>query len=467
MVYALFKPDLLELAREVHQQHVLFENGKISGKELNKIQLERFKNTLRHVKNNTPFYRDTLSGLSDSSINKLGWNTFRKLPFTTKNDLHTAGHGMAAGPLTEAWIYYETTGTTGAATPCPRNEQDSIFNNTPLILRYSEIFRVHGPQHIVGVMGPTELHSTGDTFEDVCRSLGHTVVKMWPRSPVVGLDRAVMLIKELKITALVCTPAIAISLAKHLLRKDCAPSDLGVKLIFTLGELTTPALLRNIGEVWGSAVYNCMYASQESSILAASDKDGNLCTVPLNVAYEVINPLTEQVLKPENARMTGELVITHLYPGQKPLIRYRTGDMVRAQVMDQGRWHIIPIGRVRDTLTINGSNHYAYDIEAALFENLKGCLDYHIQVETVAGADQLSVTLELGNSSAAQSNLESVASSMADKLDARVRITVGSTDAITGTAAMVSWKAARLHDKRHGSDNQERETALKIAARRA
>ena len=24
-------------------------------------------------------------------------------------------------------------------------------------------------------MGPTELHSTGDTFEDVCRSLGHTV----------------------------------------------------------------------------------------------------------------------------------------------------------------------------------------------------------------------------------------------------------------------------------------------------
>lgn len=466
-MYALFKPELLELARTVHQQHAVFEKDGISAGELNDIQLGRIKNILRYVKAHSPFYRDRLSVLSDSAIDELDWNAFCQLPFTTKNDLREAGHGMAAAPLTNAWIYYETTGTTGAATPCPRNEHDSIFNNTPLILRYSELFRAHGQQHIVGVMGPTELHSTGDTFEDVCRSLGHTVVKMWPRSPVVGLDRAVTLIRELKITALVCTPAVAISLARHLIKKGQSPSDLGVKLIFTLGELTTPALLRNIGDVWGSAVYNCMYASQESSILAACDKDGNLCTVPLNVVYEVVNPLTGKVLDPVNAKMTGELVITHLYQGQKPLIRYRTGDMVRAQVMGKGHWQIIPIGRVRDTLVINGHNHCAYDVEAALFEHLKGCLDYHIQVETMGGDDQLSVTLELQQNTAFDNDLEAVASSMAARLGARVHLTVGPTDAVTGTAAMVSWKAARLHDKRSGSDNNERETALNIAARRA
>jgi phenylacetate-CoA ligase len=264
----------------------------------------------------------------------------------------------------------------------------------------------------------------------------------------------------------VCTPAVAIGLAKHLIKKGQSPSDLGVKLIFTLGELTTPALLRNIGDVWGSAVYNCMYASQEASILAASDKDGNLRTVPLNAVYEVINPLTGQVLEPESARMTGELVITHLYQGQKPLIRYRTGDMVRAQVMDKGYWQILPIGRVRDTLVINGHNHCAYDIEAALFEHLKGCLDYHIQVETIAGVDQLSVTLDLEQEIAAHNDLQAIAIAMESKLGARTQITVGSTDAVTSTAAMVSWKAARLYDKRSGSDNRERETALKIAARR-
>lgn len=466
-MYALFKPELLELARVTYQQHALFERDGMSAEALNDIQLERLRKTLRYVKTSSPFYQSRLSALSEGALVTLGWDVFRKLPFTTKDDLREAGHNMAAAPLMNAWIYYETTGTTGPSTPCPRNECDSIFNNTPLILRYNEIFRAHGQQHIVGVMGPTELHSTGDTFEDVCRSLGHAVVKMWPRSPVVGLDRAITLIRELKITALVCTPAVAISLARHLSKKGQSPSTLGVKLIFTLGELTTPALLRNIGDVWGSAVYNCMYASQESSILAASDKDGNLCTVPLNVVYEVINPLTGQVLEPENEKMTGELVITHLYQGQKPLIRYRTGDMVRARVMDNGKWQIIPIGRVRDTLVINGHNHCAYDVEAALFEHLKGCLDYHIEVETVAGVDRLSVTLELEQGIATHNDLEAVASFMENRLGARACISVGSTDAVTGTAAMVSWKAARLHDKRSGSDNQERESALKIAARRA
>jgi phenylacetate-CoA ligase len=466
-VYALFKPELLELAREVHQQHALFESDGISAEALADMQLERLKKILGYVKAHSPFYRDTLSALSDGGIEALDWNAFRKLPFTTKNDLREAGHNMAAAPLMKAWVYYETTGTTGSSTPCPRNEHDSIFNNTPLILRYGDLFRAHGENHIVGVMGPTELHSTGDTFEDVCRSLGHTVVKMWPRSPVVGLHRAVTLIGELKITALVCTPAVAISLARHLLKKGENPSALGIKLIFTLGELTTPALLRNIGDVWGSAVYNCMYASQESSILAVSDADGTLATVPLNIVYELVNPLTGLVVGPENARMTGELVITHLYQGQKPLIRYRTGDMVRAQVMDKGHWQIIPIGRVRDTLIINGRNHCAYDIEAALFEHLKGCLDYHIQVETVAGVDQLRVTLELEQNTAAHNDLDFVAGSMEARLGAPAHISVGSTDAVTGTAAMVSWKAARLHDMRNGSDNQERETALKIATGRA
>jgi phenylacetate-CoA ligase len=466
-VYALFKPELLELARAVQQQHELFENNGILADELDKIQLERLRNTLRYVKANSPYYRAALSILTEGDIDACDWDMFRKLPFTTKNDLREAGHNMAAAPLNNAWIYYETTGTTGAATPCPRNEQDSIFNNTPLILRYKKIFLAHGQQHIVGVMGPTELHSTGDTFEDVCRSLGHTVVKMWPRSPVVGLERAVTLIKELKITALVCTPAVAISLARYQLQNEQSPSELGVKLIFTLGELTTPALLRNIGDVWGSAVYNCMYASQESSILAASDKDGNLCTVPLNVVYEVVNPQSGQVQEPEGSKMTGELVITHLYQGQKPLIRYRTGDMVRVKVMNNGGWQIIPIGRVRDTLIVNGNQHCAYDIEAALFEHLKGCLDYHIQVDAVAGVDQLRITLELENSASKRNDLEAVTNFLEAKIGGHAHISIGSTDAVTGTAAMVSWKAARLHDKRNGSDNRERETALNIVAKRA
>ena len=68
---------------------------------------------------------------------------------------------------------------------------------------------------------------------------------------------------------------------------------------------------------------------------------------------------------------------------------------------------------------------------------------------------------------ATQNDLVAIAAFMQTRLGALTRIAVGPTDAVTGTAAMVSWKAARLHDKRQGSDNRERDTALTLAARRA
>lgn len=122
------------------------------------------------------------------------------------------------------------------------------------------------------------------------------------------------------------------------------PATTSVRLILTVGELTTPALLRNIGDVWGAHVYSCMYASQESSILAVCASDSHLYTIPLNNYYEIIDPVSGKGYDITKGQVTGELVITHLYQGQKPLIRYRTGDMVRSTYMPDGSQKLFPLG---------------------------------------------------------------------------------------------------------------------------
>lgn len=316
----------------------------------------------------------------------------------------------------------------------------------------------------MGVLGPTELHSTGDTFEDVFRSLGHTVVKMWPRSPVVGMERVVALIEEPSITALVCTPAAAISLARYMNESGLSPQQSPIKLILTLGELTTPSLLRNIGHVWEAEVYNCMYASQESSILAACKDDGSLYTVPLNNYYEIINPDTTKCLDLNVGEVIGELVITHLYKGQKPLIRYRTGDMVKATMMPDGSLKIIPLGRVRDTILLNTVNYSAWDIEAALLYKLTNCLDYYIQIDRKNNEDILNVVVELHDVDfSVSTRLSEVEDFMHAELHGvQVNISEGNTTELTNTSAMVSWKAARLHDMRPDSDNSDRDSAMKL-----
>ena len=466
-MYAIFKDDLLQRARDVYHHHNDFSAGKISLDSLRKHQNSALREILSHVTTHSEFYKKHLSGLTPADISSLTVNTINTLPFTTKEDLRNSGNTLVSAPLESSWIYYETTGTTGAPTACPRNETDSVHNNTPLIINYRDIFNQHGDKHIVGVMGPSELHSTGDTFEDVFRSLGHTVVKMWPRSPVVGMKRVMALINELNITALVCTPAVAISVARFIKNAGQDPAATSIRLILTVGELTTPALLRNIGEVWGAQVYSCMYASQESSILAVCSYDSYLYTVPLNNYYEIIDPLSGKNVDTTQGQVTGELVITHLYKGQKPLIRYRTGDLVRASLMPDGSQKLIPVGRVRDVLTLNGTPCCAWDLEAALLEKLSGCLDYAIQIDRQQGTDMLTVTVEMFDALVEPSHtLTEVKKFMEQRLPGvKVSLSMGETAAVTGTSAMVSWKAARLHDLRPEADNTDRDAALSLINR--
>ena len=328
-----------------------------------------------------------------------------------------------------------------------------------------EVLAQHGDAHIIGLMGPTELHSTGDTFEDVFRTLGHTVVKMGPRSPLVGIERALNLIEELGITALVCTAGVAVELARYVIRANKSPAQFGLKCLFVLGELMTPQLLANLETIWETTIYNCMYASQEASILAAVCADGKQRTVPLNNYYELIDPDTTQRIEmpADGSQAKGELVVTNLYHGQKPLIRYRTGDMVVARATGDGGWIIEPVGRVGDTVELGGRTFTAYEVEASIFEYLSGCLDYQTTVMNIDGSEVLDIVVEIPDVYDI-SQIELLARHVELTLGVRTVVRLGETDPLASTAAMVSWKAARFQDRRTGRADHEHVVAQCLSA---
>jgi phenylacetate-CoA ligase len=465
-MYSLFRPELHESGLSYLDELKKYLSGQLAGPELSSIRLKKLEEVIAYVRQGSPFYRRHLAAIDDCGGRQGLAATVKTLPYTTKKDLSSAGLSLCAGQITDAWIYYETTGTTGPSTPCPRNEIDSLVNNSFLSLQYQPIFK--GRKHVVGVMGPTELHSTGDTFEDVFRSLGHTVVKMWPRSPVVGMDRVLRLIKDLKITALVCTPAVAAELLKHARRKDVNPQHLGIEIILVLGELITPNRLKNLARNWNARLFNCMYASQETSILAACGDDNRLTTIPLNNYYELLCPFSGTALEVGNAVVAGEIVITHLYNGNKPLLRYRTGDMVRCMAGKNESWTIEPIGRVKDVLVLNEKPVYAFDIENAIFEDLEYCFEYTIEITRVADRDRVAVTLEKCDELDDTAHVARLRDKLESRFGVAVDIQVGDAGNLIGVAAMVSWKAARIHDQRQlgdnrqSGDNLERGTALEI-----
>ncbi|MGW1951469.1 phenylacetate--CoA ligase family protein [Streptomyces sp. NPDC001920] len=472
-MFTEYDPEAGALTRELRDQFDAFASGEWDAARLTAHQTRRLREVVAYARARSPFYQERLSALTDDEISALSIDDLRSLPFTTKEDLRKAQLEILSLPVSQAWIFYETTGTTGAATPCPRTNSDSIHNNTVLTAYYRDVLARYGDGQVIGVSGPTELHATGDTFGDVCRNLGHGVAKMWPHSPLVGFDRALELMRSLPLTGLFCTPGMAMSLAQKALDAGFdLKRDFSLDILMLTGELMSPSLLRNIGEVWGAEARNCLYASQEASVLAAATADGSLRTAPLINHYEVIEPEgTEPVAPDADGVRCGELVVTNLYAGAKPLIRYRTGDMVR--MTDPGPDAAVPapaleaIGRVRDRLRLNGHLVNGYDLEDLLLRRFRDYLDYQVTVDRNAvGQDVLSLTLQAGPAGDHWDAVEAAAEDCRRELDTPLTVTTGSPGPITSTGAMVSWKAARVVDLRAES-SLENTSAERIAAARA
>lgn len=467
-MFTVYRPELAAVASTIRDRQRSFAAGDWSPDRLAAYQWERLRDTVRYVRDHSPFYRRTLGHLTDSAIAGLGPASWPRIPFTSKDELRDAQHDILSRPLSQAWILYETTGTTGPSTPCPRDNVDSLHNNSVLTTYYDTIFRQFGDDQIIGVSGPTEMHAFGDTFGEVCRNLGLAVAKMWPHAPTVGFPRALELMRTVPITGLFCTPGMALTLAKKIITAGLDPvHDYRLKVLMLTGELASPSLLANIGQLWGAQAYNALYASQEASVVGAAAADGCLHTAPLINYYEVIDPDSGEPVPEARGVRSGELCVTALYQGAKPLVRYRTGDLVRlTEALPSAS---VPsatlevLGRARDTLELNGNPITGYDLEDLLLSQVRGYLDYQIVIERTGDVDRL--TLQLHGTVDEDARHRTI-ERCREELGTELTISSGELGSITGTAAMVSWKAARVVDRRAPEDHEKR-VAHRLAAGRA
>ncbi|MFL6124150.1 phenylacetate--CoA ligase family protein [Actinophytocola sp.] len=471
-MFTVYHPESAELTARLWDQHVELLAGRWDPRRLAEHQAELFRTTVSYVRERSTFYRSRLAGVRLADDGPLTEAELASIPFTSKADLREAQFDLLSRPVPAAWIFYETTGTTGAATPCPRDNVDSVHNNTVLTEYYRTVFGRFGDAQVIGVAGPSELHATGDTFGDVCRNLGLAVAKMWPHSPMIGFPRALEVMRLLPVTGLFCTPGMALALAKKARESGLdTRADFHLDVLMLTGELASPGLLANIGELWGATAHNALYASQEASVLAAVTGDGSLSTAPLINYYEVVDPVT---LAPTPADASGvrqgELVVTNLYQGAKPLVRYRTGDLVRMYPAAAGAAAPVPtlevLGRVRDELVLNDHPVTGYDLENLLLRHVRGYLDYQVVLDRgTTGADRVTLVLQ-GDVDPTDPALAATVEDCARELGVELLVSFGDPGAITGTGAMVSWKAARVVDRRSPDDHETR-VAHALAARRA
>lgn len=432
--------------------HRAYWTNTISEDDLTLWHEERLKKVFCHVKSQSVFYSKHFKNIDVENVTLANLSS---LPFTTKDDLRASMLDILSGTLEDSIYYYETTGTTGSATPCPRDKKESYANNKQLSMAYQGVLEKHFPagKTVVGIMGPTEVHSFGDTLGEVCDQLGVCNAKIWPHSPVIGYPKTLQLMKDLRIGVVASAPGLLLALAKEAERLGFNPrEDFYLRAFMMSGELCTPALKNNLYSLWGCEAYNSLYGSQEAMIIAAANTNDQLMPHRLNYIIEVLDPNTGESMGDSGE---GELCVTMLIDGIKPLIRYRTGDLVCIQKAAKQPIALAQVmkvvGRVKDAMILNGKAFTAGHIEQALLEGVEQCLGYQIVINCVNGADTVIAKMEMSRFYRGdRSQLTLMARErVRERLGVETTIMiVDDLDDHVNLGSWFSWKEARIIDQR-------------------
>jgi len=256
-----------------------------------------------------------------------------------------------------------------------------------------------------------------------------------------GMDsrRRLGLLAETGSTILLCTPTYALHLAEVARKEGVSTTDSSIRLTIHAGEPggSVPEVRRRISEAWGARVFDHAGAS-EIGAFGVPDSEGR--GVVLNEAEfiaEVIEPASGEALEREGE---GELVLTNLGRIGWPVVRYRTGDIVRARRLEDGRLLLEGgvLGRVDEMITVRGVNVYPAALEN-IIRGRSASGELRITARRDGEMDEISIELE-----ADAATCRAVAEEIHDLIGLRASV----EQAADGSLPRFELKSRRFRDLR-------------------
>lgn len=202
-------------------------------------------------------------------------------------------------------------------------------------------------------------------------------------------------------SVLCCTPTYAIRLGEAAREEGFAAAAIRLRTIVVAGEpgAGIPAVRARIEELWPGARVKDHHGMTETGPVSyeCPVRERTLHIIEDGYIPEVIDPKTGQQMGPG---ATGELVLTNLGRVGSPLIRYRTGDMVKTAeepVCACGTTDLALeggiIGRTDDMVVIRGVNVHPSAVEE-LIRGIGEVAEYRVEVFTRHGMPELSLHVE-------------------------------------------------------------------------
>jgi len=416
--------------------------------QLQSLQLQRLNLSLQRA-SQAGFYRQRLRSARLLDVNLHSLEQLRQLPFTSKEDLRqNYPLNLRCVPRADIVRIHGSSGTTGRPTfvAYSANDLRTWANLCARFLAAGGLRREHMAQIAFGY----GLFTGGFGLHYGIEALGASVV------PAGGGNtaRQVMLLQDLQVDAIICTPSYALNVAEVARSEGIDPRELALKLGFFGGEMWTEDMRTTLEQDFAIRAFN-NYGLSEIMGPGVSGECFAQDGMHIQEDHFIVECIDPDTLEPVPPGQPGELVFTTLTKEAMPILRYRTRDI--ATLDDRpcrcGRTSIRMgrvAGRTDDMLIIRGVNVFPSQVEEALLRVEGTAPHYQIELSRPGNLDIVTVRVEVRE--------QDFSDKMSQMQDLRGRIDQA-IHTVTGvrmrvelveprTLARTDGKAVRVIDKR-------------------
>ncbi len=203
-----------------------------------------------------------------------------------------------------------------------------------------------------------------------------------------------------KVKFLCCTPTYALHLAEVAVAENINLKDSTVETIIVAGEPggSLPHVCDRVTELWNGAHMFDHYGMTEVGPVAYEDheREGIMRIIESSYFVEVVN---SQTGKTDQSGEVGELVLTTLGRLGSPLLRYRTGDLVKPIKMEEKGSSGIALekgilGRADDMIVVRGVNLYPSAVDDVI-RSCQDIVEYRVNISRLESLLEVSIEVEL------------------------------------------------------------------------
>lgn len=420
-------------------------------KDIEALQLERLKQTVKYCYDNVPFYHKRLeeAGVGDGSkIKEL--SDIEYIPFTTKDDFRdNYPFGIKAVPMKDVVRIHASSGTTGKPTVGVYTKEDiDIWSDC-----VARVAAAGGASEndIIQISFGYGLFTGALGLHYGLEKIGATVI---PASSG-NTEKQLMMMRDFGVTGLVATPSYALYLSEAVKESGHPLSEYSLRLGILGSEPCTPEMREMIEKNLNIYVSD-NYGMTELGGPGVSGDCSERCGMHFAEDHflpEIINKETGERLGENEA---GELVVTTLTRKGMPVLRYRTKDITKItyEKCRCGRTHARmskTMGRTDDMMIIKGVNVFPTQIESALISIENIGPHYQLIIRRENFKDTLEIKVELNDTAVLESfgALESLQHRIQDKLKSVLGLQTKVTLVQPKTLERFQGKAKRILDLRN------------------